>query len=36
MLIIIDRLNFNDENAKKIYGDGIILGGEPVLIEKME
>ena len=21
--------NFNDANAKKIYGDGIIHGGEP-------
>ena len=31
-----DGQNFNDEKAKKIYGDGIIHGGEPVLIEKRE
>ena len=24
--------NFNDENAKKFYGDGLIYGGEPTLI----
>lgn len=24
--------NFNDETAKKVYGDGIIHGGDPVLV----
>ena len=28
--------NFNDEQAKKVYGDGIIHGGEPVLLAKNE
>ena len=28
--------NFNDESAKKFYGDGLIYGGEPTLIEKRE
>ena len=28
--------NFNSENAKKFYGDGLIYGGEPTLIEKRE
>ena len=26
--------NFNDENAKKFYGDGLIYGGEPTLVAK--
>mmetsp|Transcript_1779 Transcript_1779/g.2317 ORF Transcript_1779/g.2317 Transcript_1779/m.2317 type:complete len:144 (-) Transcript_1779:199-630(-) len=28
--------NFNDQNAKTFYGDGLIYGGEPTLIEKRE
>ena len=28
--------NFNDELAKKVYGDGIIHGGEPVLVATNE
>ena len=28
--------NFNDETAKKVYGDGIIHGGDPILVSKSE
>ena len=28
--------NFNNANAKKFYGDGLIYGGEPTLIGKAE
>ena len=28
--------NFNDQNAKTFYGDGLIYGGEPTLIEKRD
>ena len=31
-----DNQNFNDEKAKTFYGDGLIYGGEPQLIEKRE
>jgi hypothetical protein len=31
-----DGQNFNNEQAKKVYGDGIIHGGDPVLVEKRE
>ena len=31
-----DGQNFNDENAKKFYGDGLIYGGEPTLVAKNE
>ena len=28
--------NFNNEQAKKVYGDGIIHGGDPVLVATNE
>lgn len=28
--------NFNDDTAKKVYGDGIIHGGDPVLVATNE
>ena len=28
--------NFNNENAKQFYGDGLIYGGEPTLLSKNE
>ena len=28
--------NFDDEQAKKVYGDGIIHGGDPVLVSRSE
>ena len=31
-----DGQNFNNENAKTFYGDGLIYGGEPTLIEKRD
>ena len=31
-----DNQNFDDEKAKQFYGDGLIYGGEPQLIEKRE
>lgn len=31
-----DGQNFNDDQAKKVYGDGIIHGGDPVLVSKGE
>ena len=31
-----DGQNFNDATAKKFYGDGIIHGGDPVLVEKRD
>ena len=31
-----DGQNFNNENAKQFYGDGLIYGGEPTLISKKE
>ena len=31
-----DGQNFNNENAKQFYGDGLIYGGEPTLICKKE
>ena len=31
-----DGQNFNSENAKKFYGDGLIYGGEPQKIETKE
>ena len=31
-----DGQNFNDENAKTFYGDGLIYGGEPTLVETRE
>ena len=31
-----DGQNFNSENAKKFYGNGLIYGGEPQLVEKKE
>ena len=31
-----DNQNFDDANAKTFYGDGLIYGGEPQLIEKRE
>ena len=29
-----ENTDFNNEKAKKFYGDGIIHGGEPVLVER--
>ena len=31
-----DGQNFDNENAKKFYGDGLIYGGEPTLVEKRD
>jgi len=28
--------NFNDEKAKKIYNEGVIHGGDPVLVQVQE
>ena len=28
--------NFNDENAKQFYGNGLIYGGEPTLVKTIE
>ena len=31
-----DNQNFDDDKAKKFYGNGLIYGGEPVLVEKRD